>query len=96
MDENLIAIEPELFKEITDDIVLKGSNCAFDKEILNFKGNTTETDIGKKLYSYLEALCECSDLHMKHIIEPMQTALCNLKDSRVNADQKAADSIKTI
>lgn len=96
MTEKLVAINPTIFEEIAGDVVLKGSDCAFDKEILNYTGNLTETETGKKLFGYLEDLCECSELHMAHINEPLPLALNNLKESLVKADFKSAESLTII
>ena len=94
--EKLVSINPVIFQKITDDIALKGAECSIDNKILNYMGETIETDIGQKLYSYLEELCNCSELHMNHVSEPLPTALTNLKESIVKADLTAGESLTII
>lgn len=96
MTEKLVVINPDIFEEIVGDVVAKGSDCSFDKEILNYTGNLAETVTGRKLFGYLEDLCECSELHMAHISEPLPLALNNLKESLVKADLKSAESLTII
>ena len=96
MSERIVSIDTTVFEEITNGIATDGASCAINKEILNFKRNTTESDIGSLLYSYLEELCDCSQLYMEHLSEPLPTALNNLKESIVSADLKSAENIKLV
>ncbi|SDB20649.1 hypothetical protein SAMN02910298_00974 [Pseudobutyrivibrio sp. YE44] len=74
MDKQLISIDADIFDEITKGLGVQGALCSLNKEILDYKRNTTESNIGSLLYSYLEELCDCSQLHMEHISEPLPKA----------------------
>ena len=71
ISSKIMCIDSDIYEKISKNITQNGSECTLNKEILNYKRKTTETEIGKLLYSYLTELCECSELYKRHSSESL-------------------------
>lgn len=96
MEENIVKMDTDIFKSITDDIMLNGESCMLDKEIINCLNNMTCTDIGNKLGENLALLCDSSFKHMNHAGTSLPTALDKLRQSIINIDKAASEAIKML
>ena len=96
MKDSTISIDTAVFQKITEGIAGNGAECLVENTVLNHARQTVGTDIGQKLFSYLEELCECSELYKIHNSEVLPSSLNNIMNLMIEIDNKDSSMIKNL